>query len=68
MYMYTLSRWAPMARRGGQDSSQHPKNIYPLDSGDEGLTWILNQVGPISGEYDFFSFARLYFEVVFSCS
>src|SRR6218665_622494 len=50
----------PWQYGGDQDNSQHPKSIYPLDSRDEGLKRILNQV-----EYDFFGFAGVDFEVVF---
>src|SRR6218665_1169278 len=37
-----------------QDNSQHPKSIYPLGSGNEGLRWILN-LGTTPREYDLFS-------------
>jgi len=42
-------------KTGGQDNSQHPKSLYPLDSGDEGLRWILSQVEPKPREYDLFN-------------
>src|SRR6218665_206709 len=47
-----------------QDNSQHPKSIYPLGSGDEGLRWILN-LGTTPREYNLLSFAGMDFVVVF---
>ena len=39
---YHAVKVSSQGKTRGQDNSQHPKSIYPLGFGDEGLRWILN--------------------------